>query len=540
MKRFLSALLAVAMVLSLSACKSGGSGKNIVYPISVSPYTLDPQYAKDSGAQLIINNIFEGLVRHDAEGKIIPGIATKWETSKDGLTWTFHLQDGTEWYCPSSLKNLFGDDFYKKFSTETVKARDFVFACQRTVDPQMNSSFAHRMLVIQNASEIIAGEKSPAELGVTATDDNTLVFRLTEPCKNFLDRLTENEFMPCNQEFFAAMNGRYGIDARHIICNGPFYVSSWDPENTMTCKVNKYYAGSQTVLPSSVIFAFANSNEDVLAKLQSGNLSCALLPPESKLPENITVEKELRDTVYGLVFNCKDPVLVNGNIRKALCMSINRKLFDVGDENHIAQSGLIPPVCTAVSENYRSSVKDKSPAILRDVKKAQALYAKGLEKLEIESTEFTVLCTEQFEIPLKTQFQTWQKLFGLDFSIKVKVMEANEITKAVNDGDFQIALAGIQSTYTDSTGFISQFRDGDLFNYNSKNFKEIVDNLLKAEVEKDVIDGCFAAEEYLLQQGVCYPLYTKASRFVVSKDVGDIYMLGSEDTICFINAKRYD
>ena len=39
----------------------------------------------------------EGLTRVDAEGKVQPGVAESWETSEDGLTWTFHLRQGVKW-----------------------------------------------------------------------------------------------------------------------------------------------------------------------------------------------------------------------------------------------------------------------------------------------------------------------------------------------------------------------------------------------------------------------------------------------------------
>ena len=63
MKRFLSVLIIVAMLLTLASCSERGAGKSVSYPLSASPSTLDPQYAAEVGAQAVINNIFEGLVR---------------------------------------------------------------------------------------------------------------------------------------------------------------------------------------------------------------------------------------------------------------------------------------------------------------------------------------------------------------------------------------------------------------------------------------------------------------------------------------------
>ncbi|MBO4341977.1 MAG: peptide ABC transporter substrate-binding protein [Clostridia bacterium] len=539
MKKAVSLLLVAAVLLVCAGC-GRSSGGNIVYPISVSPETLDPQYTNDTGAQLIINNIFEGLVRFDSKGEIIPGIAASWSESEDGLTWTFKLKAGTEWYCSAKIKAEFGDDFYKKFSSEKVTADDFVFACQRTVDPAIASPNSHRMLIIENAPEIIEGKKSPEELGVKAVDDYTLEFKLSEPCPNFTDRLTECEFMPCNREFYAAMKGRYGLTAKHILCNGPFYLTNWDYETTMTCKANKYYAGKQSVTPSSVIFAFENTKEEVLAKLASGSITAALLPPESPLPENVKVDKEIRDTVCGFIFNAADEVLKNENIRKALCSCIDVSLFDLTADNVYAHYGIVPDICASGSVNYREKTAGQTLGIERNEKKALEYWTKGIEKLGTEFLSFTVLCPEWAETSLRKQFQVWQTVFGLNISVKVETRTEEEIAAAVEKGEFQIALGGIQSRYTDAVSFLSDFRTGWVFNWKSAKYAAIIDRLAKADSEDEIVAGCYTAENYILNRGIFFPVYSKASRFVVSENAEGITILDSEKSVSFIKARRTD
>ncbi|MBR3620965.1 MAG: peptide ABC transporter substrate-binding protein, partial [Clostridia bacterium] len=62
MKKLIGALLTAAMLLSLTSCLGSGTGKSLSYAIQASPSTLDPQYASETGARIIINNVFEGLV----------------------------------------------------------------------------------------------------------------------------------------------------------------------------------------------------------------------------------------------------------------------------------------------------------------------------------------------------------------------------------------------------------------------------------------------------------------------------------------------
>ena len=119
MRRLISAVTAVILLLMCTACTPKGSGKSISYPLSASPSTLDPQYVNDINAQIIINNTFEGLVRLDGDGNVIAGIANEWDISPDGKTYTFKLKEGTEWFAPrrsktNSVLNSISDSQAKK------------------------------------------------------------------------------------------------------------------------------------------------------------------------------------------------------------------------------------------------------------------------------------------------------------------------------------------------------------------------------------------------------------------------------------------
>ena len=275
MRRFLSVILAALMLLSLASCSEDGTGRGFVYALDESPTTLDPQYVGDTSGLIVINNVFEGLVRLDSEGNAIPGIAEKWDVSPDGLTYTFTLKQGTKWRCPSAIKNEFGEEFYNRFKEIPVTAHDFVFAMQRAVSPQISSPMAHRLFAIVNATEIYSGQADVSSLGVSAPDDSTLVISLREPCGDMLERLTEGVFMPCNEEFFNATGGRYGLTYKHILCNGPFYVSAWDSSSSLVIKKNSEYAGVQAVVPASVTFNFDSDAASVAKKLSTQSLSAA-------------------------------------------------------------------------------------------------------------------------------------------------------------------------------------------------------------------------------------------------------------------------
>lgn len=540
MKKLICVILALSMVFALTSCSGRGTGKNITYPLYVSPSTLDPQYASETAAGIVINNVFEGLVRLDPQGNIIPGIAKSWDVSEDGLTYTFHLKEKTEWYCPVALKNEFGEEFYEKFAKEKVTANDFVFACRRTVDPATTSPYAHRLYIIENASEINHKKAKVDTLGVTAVDKYTLQFKLIEPCESFLERLTENEFMPCNEEFFLKTAGRYGVTSKHILCNGPFYVSYWDPETSMTIKANKYYAGEQAVTPNSVILSFDPDEESVYKKLSNGTLSAAFLAPGVQVPEDVTVAKELSNTVTGYFLNCSDEFLSNPNIRMALCSLIDRSLFPESSDIYSVQHGIIPERCIVGSEPFRERVGDQTAEIKNSKANAKEFWAKGLEELKVDAVSLTILCPEKFDNCVREQMQIWQKEMGMSIKVNIESADSESIAAAVDKGNYQIVIGSLSTEYDNAVDFLNEIGDGAYFCLKSDDFNAIVNDIHKAGSDDELLGQCFKAESYLLQLGVCYPLYSSSAKFVVSKEVEGINILDSEKSISFINAKRFD
>ncbi len=539
MKRLISALTAVILLFLCTACTPKGSGKSITYPLSASPSTLDPQFVNDLNATIIINNTFEGLVRLDAQGNIIPGIASEWEISPDGKTYTFRLKEGTEWFCPTALKSEFGAEFYKKFSSEKVTAHDFVFAFRRAVMPETNSPSAHRLFVIENAPEIYSGSYSANLLGATAPDDYTLIIKLTEKCDDFLERLTESVFMPCNEDFFTTMNGRYGLSNRHILCNGPFYISSWDPETSLTAKRNDYYAGEQAVMPASVVFSFDSDKASVSEKLSGGTATAALLPPDYPIPENCKSVRETPNSVFGFIFNCSDEILSNTSIRLALCKSIDRSLFKETETAKL-QKGFVPRSCFVGADSYRDKVGAQTACIEPDLTESARLWKEGLAQLEKTTVKLTVLCPEWLDSSVRQQLQIWQKTLGISIGVTIENKTPEEIEKAVASGDYQIALSGIESEFENTADFLASFADGGVFRFRSLGYENAVKELMTAETYDKLITGCFSAENYILQNAACYPLYSRSSNFVVHGEADGITISGAENTVCFISAKRYD
>ena len=181
-KRLISTLLTAAMVLSLGtgACAEVAQGGEITLASFSSTGGLDPAgFALDMWTEYA-KLCTDGLVSFDSEGTMIYESAESYETSEDGLVWTFHLREDAKWSDGSA-----------------VTAADFVNTIDRALDPNNgNAIYANMLYNIQGAEEYNTGSGSLEDVMAVAVDDYTLEFTLDAPCSYFLKMMSMPVFYP--------------------------------------------------------------------------------------------------------------------------------------------------------------------------------------------------------------------------------------------------------------------------------------------------------------------------------------------------------
>lgn len=193
--------------------------------------TIDPSKATDTVSFEVMTNTMEGLVRIDKENKAIPGIAESWQTSEDGLTWTFKLRKDAKW------SN--GDE---------VTAKDFEYSWKRTLNPETASQYGFIMHDIVGAKEYNLGEnKDPDSVGVKAIDDYTLEVKLVRPVTYFDKLMAFGVYLPQNQKFVESQGDTFGTTAKSTLYNGPFTLSEWKIEDHYSMTKNPTYWDNSAV-----------------------------------------------------------------------------------------------------------------------------------------------------------------------------------------------------------------------------------------------------------------------------------------------------
>ena len=246
--KLLALVLAIAMVLGLAACgtpanntpANDGNNNNVAPEPTrseVDTYsmianfditTLDYVYNNKSSNGDYLSNFIEGLLTQDNHGKLIAGMATKWEANADASEWTFTIRDDANW--STSAGEVFGK----------VTAQDFVTGLKHAADSSSETLSLVLDLVV-GLRAYVEGTGKWEDVGVKA-DGNKLVYTLTGPCGYFDGMTTYSILWPINEEFLTSKGADFGaVQPDSILYNGCYILTSLVPAQQVLFDANKNY-----------------------------------------------------------------------------------------------------------------------------------------------------------------------------------------------------------------------------------------------------------------------------------------------------------
>lgn len=536
-KKILSLFLALVAAISLCAC--GGSSEDIlILPIESDPICLDPQVADSKEAKLMIANCFEGLVRLDKDYKIIPGVAESWEISKDGLTYTFKLRKDTHWKLLNSFEDVLPEGYKDTYRTQVIAA-DFVYGISRALDPATQAGDAEKLFSIKNASAVNSGKQPTSALGISAQDDSTLVITLERADPDFLRILTLPVAMPCHEEFFKATHAKYCLDLKYTFCNGPFYLSRWAEDNTLSMYKNDEYKGNVKVNPDELYFYVNTEEASVVKKIRQRTYDCAFLSESAKneLSDNDKLSNySTENMIYGLCFNCSDSVLSDEDMRRALAMVTKTSELTANSDNAFTK-GIVPD-CVRYGENsYREAAGNVS-GIAYNEQQALTLWKKGLKKLDITTAEVVITCAEENAPLMQQTIQNWQRVFSTSILAKVEIKTAEQISTMIYNTSYQVLYHKIttdSSTVTDTLKKFTSDSPSNIFGFADKNYDKTVNSIITTYSGAAKLNGCVNAEKYILDKAVFLPMLGGSSYAVVNKGVDGLYFAPAFESVCMIS-----
>jgi len=513
---FLAALLCIALLALPGCSKDDGAGKAINYPIDTLPQRLDPAVARSPEELLVLGNCMEGLLRQDAQGRLESGVAERWDISPDGRVLTFHLRGDNHW------RPL--DEPLVELSDTQVIAEDFAFGLRRALNPAVNAPGAALLFPILNAEKVRAGELPESALGVRAIDSSTLEITLERPGGAILHALTRSVAMPCNRIFFEACGGRYGLEPKYLLCNGPFYLTRMD--NTLTrIEPNEKYRNreEERALPAKVNL-WIQQDAYLRTRLVGTEFDAAVVPGAAELPEGVTGH-ELHNAILALVFNCES--LAGVNIRVAMCAALEPQAL-----GYEAFPGLLPAGAIAGERNYREAAGPPT-GVKYDMERASSLAASAREKIALR-----LVCAPEHETLLRRALQAWQRAFRLGMEARIEILEPGELQERLEAGDFDIAVAQLDMEHSAALEALQALEGG---KSPARYESPILEALLRAAAQTgDIAGACLQAEEHLLQNGVYYPLEARSSLLLLAGNIEGLEAAPAGDMVYFKGIRKWE
>lgn len=325
----------LALSFALAACGGGGGSSEddvltLRRGISAKVDALDPHRSSAAWENIIIGDMFHGLMQHAPDGEVIPAVAESWEISDDDLTWTFKLKE-TTWSDGVPLT-----------------ANDFVFALRRIQDPAVASQYSSLLYVIKNAEAVNnynpedGSGLPPEELGVRAIDDYTLEITLMKPAPYLLGLLTHYTTFPVPQHI-VEQYGDAWVQPDNIEVNGPYKLVYWVTGDQIVTEKNPLFYEADTVCFERVAYFELTDASAVERRIEAGELDInndfdggRKAEIDQRFPGWARTSPALLTTYWS--FNSSEEPFDDVRVRKALAIAINREFI----VNQVLTPGFIP------------------------------------------------------------------------------------------------------------------------------------------------------------------------------------------------------
>jgi len=295
------------------------------------PDTLDPHLASAIYEFQIIGEMFMGLMTEDAGARKIPGAATAYRISDDGLTWTFRIRD-------------------HRWSDGTpVTAEDFVWSFRRALEPKTASQYASALYVIHNAESVNAGRAPAESLGVYARDPHTLEIRFNVEVPYAPELLSQPSTypVPCH---VIAKYGDAWTRPGSLVGNGPYRLAEWIPNDHVILEKNPHFYDAERVKITRIVVYATPDYASALMRFRAGELDIDVDVPsqdigwvKQNLPGTMRVAPYTL-TEY-IVFNVHAKPFDDVRVRTALSLAIDREVVAarVMGAGEAAAYSFVPP-----------------------------------------------------------------------------------------------------------------------------------------------------------------------------------------------------
>lgn len=455
-------------------------GGSITVGITQDMDSLDPHKAVAAGTKEVLYNIFEGLVKLDKDGNLVPAVAKSYKISQDGKIYTFILRDDVKFH-----------------DGKTVTAEDIVYSIKRSagmlkpVDPKV---------VVESALSVISD--------VAIVDAKTIEVRLSKPDTELLPYLT------C-----AIVPKDYKDLDTQPIGTGPFKFVSYTPTQSVVMEKNKYYYQKGVPYLDKVTFKMSSNTDAAFLELNAGTID--ILPyitdaQAGQLPDGYRLQAGSMNLIQGLFLNNAKAPFDNILIRQALCYAVDRQaVIDMvaGGRGNVIGTNMFP----GFKKYYDADlVKEYSynPEKAKELLK-EAGYPDGVS--------FTITVPSNYQYHVDTAQIVVEQLKNSGFDAKIELIEwASWLSDIYKSRNYQSTLCGLAAELAPRKA-LERFQsdaENNFMNYKNSEFDQVYQEAEKTTEEKDKIALYKQMEAMLTKDAAAVYIQDPYQMTAVNKKLG--------------------
>lgn len=437
----LAALIAVTTGFISGA--SAAPSKTFVYCSEASPSTFNPQLATDGPTfNASAYTVYNRLLEFERGGtKILPSLAEKWETSKDGKTVTFKLRKGVQFQTTSTFK-----------PTRAFNADDVLFTFFR----MMKKDHPYNKVNGGIYEYFDSMEMGKLIKSIDKVDEHTVKFSLAQPDAPFLANMA--------MAFASILSAEYGeqlLKAKtpekldlEPVGTGPFVFKSYKKDSEIRFDANpNYFEGKSAI--EKLVFAITKEPTVRIQKLKRGECSLIAEPPPADIKAlradpKLQVMEEAGLNVGYLAFNVEKAPFDKVDVRRAVAHALNRAAYL--DAIYLGNATLAKNPIPPSMWSYNDKVVDYN----YDIAKAKELLAKAGLANGFEATLWWIPVSRPYNPNGKKMAEMMQAdLAKVGIKVNLVSFEWAAYLEKARKGEHQMILMGWIGDNGDPDNFLN-------------------------------------------------------------------------------------
>ena len=408
-------------LLGLMACTAPGPSRTLEYYFTYDPRSLDPAYSTDVPTGEVAALLFDNLTQFDPEGRLVPGLAVRWNVDPTGIVWTFHLRRNASFH-----------------DGRTVTAHDVQASFERALSPKALGGRPWPLFPVRGARAYNRGEAASVE-GIRVRDDSTIDISLEEPL-NIFPKLVA---MPAT----GIVPTPTGPDFdQEPIGSGPWRFVSWSHDDAIMLARNEQHWGGAPAADSIRIRIIPEPLTQA-AEYERGGLSVVEIPfgETRRWEERHAAVLLRRPTIRDLyiALNTTRGPLQDVRVRQALNHAVNVPVLleRVMAGRGLRAAGAIPPGI----QGYDSL---RAPYAYDPERARQLLREAG----HAEGLRLTLWRSQRAELARIAQ-AVQQDLGAVGITVDIVQRDASSARAAVRKGEADMFLTDWYADYPDPENF---------------------------------------------------------------------------------------